>query len=171
MHKPLSPRILVCVVFPWLLFSLLELETTRPTEIKLQEFTRLFLFRLDFAMLSFNWHHVVSLLTLIFTNFIASLYILSCWWSQTKNKVNRSIGSRVINWKQEKFEFCYCHDHDLEHMALILKPDLDTVVIYQHTKNEVNRFKSYHLEIQTQKDRLTDRQTCVKPLPNRSRGG
>ena len=51
------------------------------------------------------------------------------------NKVNRSIDSKVIS-KNRKLQF-YCYYLDLEPLTLILKPNLDIIVI--NIKNEVNR--------------------------------
>ena len=71
-------------------------------------------------------------------------------------------------------------DLDLNLMTLVLKPDLDIMIIYFlhaiwctwpwiHPKNtsyqkHIIRFKSYSLDIDTQ----THRQACVKPLPSHS---
>ena len=75
-------------------------------------------------------------------------------------------------------------DLGLDPMTLILELDLDTIVTYLYTKNEVNRSKSSkvmvwkhrqtdtqtHRQTHRETHRQTDRQTCVKPLPTRSRG-
>ena len=56
-------------------------------------------------------------------------------------------------------------------MTLVLKLDLDIIKMYVCTKNEVQQFKSYHLNRHTdrqmdrQMDRQTDRQTRLKLLP------
>ena len=71
----------------------------------------------------------------------------------------------------------YFHDLELDPMTLVLKFDLDMVVTYQYTKYEVNRsicskvivWKERHTDIQTQTDRQTHRQTCVKPTCSHER--
>ena len=52
-------------------------------------------------------------------------------------KTIKSIDLKGIGQKEKKIKCFGCHD--LDPLTLILKPDLDIVVTYLHTKYEVNR--------------------------------
>ena len=60
----------------------------------------------------------------------------------------------VFNGQNNEF---YNSDLDLYLMTLVLKPNLDIVKMYHHTKNEVSM--SRHSKVIAQMDRQTNRQT------------
>ena len=73
----------------------------------------------------------------------------------------RHVNQVKLMYMQQKWNFLW-DDHDLDPMTLILKPDLDIVKMYHHTKHELSMSNASKVIAQT--DRHTDT-TKTLPLP------
>ena len=74
---------------------------------------------------------------------------------------------KLAHDKQKISIFCHC-DLKLDPMILVLKPDLDTMKMYLHTKNEVSRSSGSKTIACT--DRQTDRHTHTQTDRQTDRG-